>query len=135
MKLKGLPQKLLRKGPSQTTASCASLPQHLPDHTIGYCWFLYHTGRLWRRLPRLLKHYGLKCLAMQQQLSGRGQRIITVLGIYLQVASMSSNPNFYLAVASNAGLRRVTEGVLIARVADRPGVGPLDISLSYLAVY
>src|SRR5437868_2405946 len=48
---------------------------------------------------------------------------------------MSSNPHFNLAVASNASLRRVAEGVLIARVADRPGVGPLDISLSYLAVY
>src|SRR5208283_5347068 len=22
------------------------------SNSIGYCWFLYHTGRFWRRLPR-----------------------------------------------------------------------------------
>src|ERR1039458_9952535 len=24
-----------------------------PDYSIGACWFLYHNGRLWRRLPML----------------------------------------------------------------------------------
>src|SRR5258707_9283146 len=64
MKLKRFPQKLLRKRPSRTTPSTREpLSTNPPDYSIGYCWFLYHTGRLWRWLPTLLNHHGLKCLA------------------------------------------------------------------------
>src|SRR5450759_76732 len=64
MKLKRFPQRLLRKRLSRTTPSTREpLATNPPDYSIGYCWFLYHTGRPWRRLPTLLNHHGLKCLA------------------------------------------------------------------------
>src|SRR5271167_2298473 len=66
MKLKRFPQKLLRKGLSQTTPSRREpLAINPPDYSIGYCWFLYHTGRLWCRLPTLLEAFGRVSLAIQ----------------------------------------------------------------------
>src|SRR5713101_8992034 len=64
MKLKRFPQKLLRKDSRKPLPLRASPLATIHLHySIGYCWFLYHTGRLWRRLPTLLNHHGLKWLA------------------------------------------------------------------------
>src|SRR5450631_773679 len=138
MKLKRFPQKLLRKDPREPLPQGTSpLARNPPEYSIGYCWFLYHTGRLWRRLPTLLNHYGFKCLARSNRSSRRRQhrrqRIISVLGIHLHVRT--PHPHFDLPVSANALLGRITQGVLIARVSDRPGVGALDVPLRQLAVY
>src|SRR5208282_5875190 len=39
---------------SRTTPSTRQpLATNSPDYSIGSCWFLYHNGRPWRRLPML----------------------------------------------------------------------------------
>src|ERR1700681_913878 len=103
MKLKRFPQKLLRKRPSRTTPSTRQpLATNPPDYSIGYCWFLYHTGRSWRLLPTFTKPTRGQILKQLHSLSGRRQRIISALRIHLHVPT----PHHYfdLAVASDARL-------------------------------
>src|SRR3979411_121901 len=134
MKLKRFPQKLLRKSLSRTTPSTRQpLATNPPDYSIGYCWFLYHTGRSWRWLPTFTKPTRAQMLSNSARLSRRWQGIISVLRVHLHVRT--PHPHFDLAVASDAGLGRITQGVLVARVPDRPGVSALDVGLCQLGVH
>src|SRR5580692_3661345 len=144
MKLKRLPQKLsphkhMRKRPSQTTPSTREpLASNPLDYIIGYCWFLYHTGRLRRRLPTLPIQDitpRAQTLSRSRRLSRRWQRIISILGIHLQVGASSSHSHFNLPIPANSRLADVAQRVLIARVSDGIGVCPLNVALLQFAIY
>src|ERR1039457_3802555 len=101
MKLKRLPQKLPRKSPREPLPQGASpLARNPPEYSIGYFWFLYHTGRLWRRLPTLLNHYGFKPLTGFRRFSSRREAKRSVLGVHLQVRTPHSH--FDLPISANA---------------------------------
>ena len=93
--------------------------------SLGYCWLLYHTAHDSQQVTPVTDQKALPLFA-------RGQRIIAGLGIDFQPGA--ADPHLDVAIGT-AGRRprRVSQGVLVARVAGRARHGETLWAVSPLA--